>query len=186
MYAALLKSSDQISSLNIMSKWYVVLTKPKQEERAEEHLVAQGGEVFLPRVQLEKMRKGKRVDVVEPLFPGYLFVNVEGCEQLVGSIRSTRGVRQLLRFGLGPLEMRAGLITDLRSRCYNHLENKAEDSVINMAAFQSGQKVEITTGPFKDYQAIFKQFDGERRAIILLSLLNQQQELLVELEQLQA
>ena len=62
-----------------MSKWYVVLTKPKQEERAEEHLAAQDREVFLPRVQLEKMRKGKRVDVVEPLFPGYLFVNVEGC-----------------------------------------------------------------------------------------------------------
>jgi transcriptional antiterminator RfaH len=169
-----------------MSKWYVVLTKPKQEERAEEHLVAQGGEVFLPRVQLEKMRKGKRVDVLEPLFPGYLFVNVEGCEQLVGSIRSTRGVRQLLRFGLEPLEIRSGLITDLRIRCYNQLENKAEGSVTSGGIFQHGQKVEITKGPFKDYQAIFKQFDGERRAIILLNLLNQQQELLVELEQLQA
>jgi transcriptional antiterminator RfaH len=168
-----------------MSKWYVVLTKPKQETRAEEHLVAQGGEVFMPRVQLEKMRNGRKVDVIEPLFPGYLFVNVEGCEQLVGSIRSTRGVRQLLRFGLEPLEIRAGLITDLRSRCYNQLENQAEYSVSGKAAFQQGQKVVITAGPFKDYQAIFKQFDGDRRVIILLNLLNQQQELLVELGQLQ-
>jgi transcriptional antiterminator RfaH len=169
-----------------MSKWYVVLTKPKQEKRAEEHLVAQGGEVFLPRVQLEKMRKGKRVNAIEPLFPGYMFVNVEGCEQLVGSIRSTRGVRQLLRFGLEPLEIRAGLITDLRSRCSDKLENLADGSVTDGYVFQQGQKVAITTGPFKAYQAIFKQFDGERRAIILLNLLNQQQELLVELEQLQA
>jgi transcriptional antiterminator RfaH len=169
-----------------MSKWYVVLTKPKQEHRAEEHLVAQGGEVFLPRIQLEKMRKGKRVDIVEPLFPGYLFVNVEGREQLVGSIRSTRGVRHLLRFGLEPLEIRAGLIADLRSRCSSQLENQAEGAVTSGDVFQQGQEVEINTGPFKDYQAIFKQFDGERRAIILLNLLNQQQELLVELEQLQA
>ena len=169
-----------------MSKWYVVLTKPKQEDRAEEHLKAQGGEVFLPRIQLEKMLKGKRVNVEEPLFPGYLFVNVEGCEQLVGSIRSTRGVRQLLKFGLEPLEMRSGLISDLRSRCCNKLENQSERSANKQAVFQHGQKVEITKGPFKDYQAIFKQFDGERRAIILLNLLNQQQELLVELEQLQA
>jgi len=169
-----------------MSKWYVVLTKPKQENRAEEHLIAQGGEVFLPRVQLDKMRKGKRIDVVEPLFPGYLFVNVEGREQLVGSIRSTRGVRQLLRFGLEPLEIRAGIIADMRSRCSSQLENQAEGSVTSEDVFQQGQEVEITTGPFKDYQAIFKQIDGERRAIILLNLLNQQQELLVELEQLQA
>ena len=164
----------------------MVLTKPKQEKRAEEHLVAQGGEVLLPCVQLEEMRKGKNVDVIEPLFLGYLFVNVEGCEQLVGSIRSARGVRQLLRFGLEPLEVRAGIISDLRSRCYGPPDNQAGDFVNNRAVFQQGQKVEVAKGPFKDYQAIFEQFNGERRAIILLNLLNQQQELLVELELLQA
>ena len=162
-----------------MSKWYVVLTKPKQEARAEEHLKAQGGEVFLPRIQLEKIRKGKRVEVVEPLFPGYLFVNIKGCEQLIGSIRSTRGVRQLLRFGVEPLEIRAALISDLRHRCGEKVEDSQE-------SFAEGQSVEITSGPFKDYQGIFKQFDGEQRAIVLLNLLNQQQELLVELEQLHA
>lgn len=164
-----------------MSKWYVVLTKPKQEERAEEHLRAQGGGVFLPRIQLERMRKGKRVEVIEPLFPGYLFVNVKGCEQLVGSIRSTRGVRQLLKFGIEPLEIKQVLIDDLRLRCYRQIG----DLVNKQSVFEPGQQVEIISGPLKDYQAIFKQFDGEMRAIILLNLLNQQQELLVELEQLQ-
>ncbi len=172
-----------------MSKWYVVLTKPKQEERAEEHLRMQGGEVFLPRIQLEKMRKAKRVEVLEPLFPGYLFVNVEGCESLVGSIRSTRGVRQLLKFGIEPLEIQSALISDLRNRCYSQIENQIENyqegSADKQTVFKQGQAVEITSGPFKDYQAIFKQFDGEARAILLLNLLNQQQELLVELEQLQ-
>lgn len=172
-----------------MSKWYVVLTKPKQEDRAEEHLRAQGGEVFLPRIALEKMRKGKRVNVIESLFPGYLFVNVEGCEHLVGSIRSTRGVRQLLRFGIEPIEIRQDLIDDFRHRCGDvnaNGESLSRNSLSDnsQAVFKEGQVVEITSGPFKDYQAIFKQFDGEQRAIILLNLLNQQQELLVELEQL--
>ena len=167
-----------------MSKWYVVLTKPKQEGRAEEHLRAQGGEVFLPRTQLERMRKGKRVEVVEPLFPGYLFVNVKGCEALVGSIRSTRGVRQLLRFGVEPLEVNPELINDLKKRC-GELTNCTENNSVSQQILKEGQLVEVTSGPFKDYKAIFKQFDGERRAIILLNLLNQQQELLVELQQLQ-
>lgn len=167
-----------------MSKWYVVLTKPKQETRAEEHLRAQGGEVFLPQITLEKMRKGKRVNVIESLFPGYLFVNVEGCEHLIGSIRSTRGVRQLLRFGIEPIELRQNLIDDLRHRCGDVHANGESLRGNSQAVFKEGQVVEITSGPFKDYQAIFKQFDGERRAIILLNLLNQQQELLVELQQL--
>jgi len=173
-----------------MTKWYVVLTKPKQEERAEEHLIAQGGEVFLPRIQLEKILKGERTDVIEPLFPGYLFVNIEGCEQLVGSIRSTRGVRQLLKFGTKPLIVQNALIGDLKNRCYSQVENQTKSSLGSSAGkqtvFKQGQVVEVSSGPFKDYQAIFKQFDGEARAIILLNLLNQQQELLVELECLHA
>lgn len=171
---------------NAISKWYVVLTKPKQEERAEEHLKAQGGEVFLPRLALEKMRKGKRVEVIEPLFPSYLFVSAEGCEQLIGSIRSTRGVRQLLKFGVAPILVDGNLIVDLRSRCYKQVEGQLDETIGKEPVFKQGQKVEVTSGPFKDYQAIFKQFDGETRAIILLNLLNQQQKLLVELEQLQA
>ena len=51
------------------------------------------------------MRKGKRVNVIESLFPGYLFVNVEGYEHLIGSIRSTCGVRQLLRFDIELIEL---------------------------------------------------------------------------------
>ena len=167
-----------------MSKWYVVLTKPKQETRAEEHLRAQGGEVFIPQITLEKMRKGKRVNVIESLFPGYLFVNVEGCEHLIGSIRSTRGVRQLLRFGIEPIELRQDLIDDLRHRCGDLNQHDEIIDGCRQAVFKEGQVVEITSGPFKDYQAIFKQFDGEQRAIILLNLLSQQQELLVELKQL--
>jgi transcriptional antiterminator RfaH len=168
-----------------MPKWYVVLTKPKQETRAEEHLRAQGGEVFLPQITLEKMRKGKRVNVIEPLFPGYLFVNVEGYEYMIGSIRSTRGVRQLLRFGIEPIEIRQDLIDDLRHRCGDLNQNCESLFGSSQAVFKEEQIKEIVSGPFKDYQAIFKQFDGEQRAIILLNLLSQQQELLFDLKQLQ-
>jgi transcriptional antiterminator RfaH len=126
------------------------------------------------------MCKGKIVNVIELLFPGYVFVNIEGCEYLIVSTLSTRGVRQLLRFGIAPIEIRQNLIDDLRHR-YGDLNqncNGLEDS--RQTVFNEGQVVEIILGPFKDYQAIFKQFDSEQRAIILLNLLCQQQELLVE------
>jgi transcription antitermination factor NusG len=93
-----------------------------------------------------------------------------------------------LRFGIEPLEIQNALICDLKNRCCKQIENQSdlsrEVSASRQAVFNQGQKVEITSGLFKDYQAIFKQFDGEARVIIILNLLNQQQELLVELEQL--
>jgi transcription antitermination factor NusG len=46
--------------------------------------------------------------------------------------------------------------------------------------------VRINTGPFKDYLALFKEYDGEKRAIVLLNLLDQQRELVVKLTQLTA
>ena len=141
-----------------MSKWYVVLTKPKQETRAEEHLRAQGGEVCLPQITLEKMRKGKRVNVIESLFPGYLFVNVEGCKHLVG--RLDQHV-ELLRFGIEPIEIKEGLIDDIRLRCGDVGADSKTLSGNSQAVFKEGQVVEITSGSFKNYQAIFKQFDGE-------------------------
>lgn len=72
----------------------------------------------------------------------------------------------------------------MRHRCgdLNQHGEGFEDS--RQQVFKEGQVVDITSGPFKAYQAIFKQFDGEQRAIILLDLLSQQQELLVELKQL--
>jgi transcriptional antiterminator RfaH len=70
--------------------------------------------VFLLRIQLERMRKGERVEVLEPLFPRYLFVNVKGCKQFDDSIRSTRGVSQLLHFEIEPLEVNSLLINDFK------------------------------------------------------------------------
>lgn len=57
------------------------------------------GRSFTPYCAGENAKE-ERVYVVEPLFPGYLFVNIERCGQLMSNIRSTRGIRQLLRFGV--------------------------------------------------------------------------------------
>lgn len=152
--------------------WYIVLTRPRQELRAKEHLQLQGGEVFLPLFQHETVRRGKRTEVQEPLFPGYLFLNVDEGDALLSKVRSTQGARQLLCFNNQPVKMAEQLIQDLHQRCKN---------ADNAPQFTQGQSVTLKDGPFKNYQAIFKNYDGQERAIILLNLLNQQNELLVEL-----
>lgn len=155
--------------------WYVVLTKPRQEARAAEQLTAQGGEVFSPIFQVEKILRGKRVIKDEPLFPGYVFLQVDPHSALLGKVRSTLGARQLLSFANTPVTVDERIVADLKIRSG---EKNAMD------CYQIGQKVALIDGPFKNYQALFQRYDGAERAIILLNLLNQQNEICVALDSL--
>lgn len=155
--------------------WYVILTKPRQEQRAADNLANQGGEVYLPMLSVERIKNGKRTQQQEVLFPGYLFLKTETEGALMGKIRSTYGVRGLLRFGEQPVTISEQLIQDIRQRSQ---QNPPQ------ASFTSGQQVQLLGGPFRDYQAIFHSYSGQERAIILIKLLGQQNQLLVDLQQL--
>lgn len=156
-------------------QWYVVLSKPKQEKTAAERLRQQGGEVFLPVFRRERVVRGKRVQTEEPLFPGYLFLLTTPDNPLLYKVRNTIGARKLLIFGNQPVTVNPLLINDLRLRS-SHGDNTP--------LYKTGQKVSLKEGPFRNYEAIFQEYDGGERAIILLSLLGQQNELVVELNEL--
>ena len=57
--------------------WYAVHSKPKQEHRALENLQNQGFEAWLPMLALEKLRRGRLAQVVEPMFSRYLFIRMD-------------------------------------------------------------------------------------------------------------
>ncbi len=157
-------------------KWYVVLTKPKQELRARDHLIQQDADVFLPEICTEIVRNGRRSKLQQPLFPGYLFISCAENDPLLSKIRSTRGVRGLLRFGTDIITVQSALIDDLKRRCQALADGET--------LFKEGQAVKIQSGPFREYDAIFHQYDGEKRAIVFLSILNQQQKLVLDLQDL--
>lgn len=163
------------SPRRIIDMWYVVLTKVRQEQRAAENLRNQGGEVYLPMLSVERIRRGKRCQQEEALFPGYLFLKASPQDALLGKVRSTFGVRGLLRFGEEPVTVADALIQDIRQRSRQKPKQQ----------YASGQSVLLTSGPFKDYQAIFHSYNGTERAIILIHLLGQQNQLLIDLAQLQ-
>lgn len=160
-----------------MSTWFVVQTKPRQEERAKEHLNLQGGCVFLPMTPVSKNSRQGLIHQLSPLFPGYLFLHAEMNSPILSKIRSTRGARGLLRFGETIMTVDENIITDLKRRC-EQMEEEPE--------FIAGQFVTMKSGPFKDYQGIFAETDGDKRAIIFINLLNQQQRLVVDIADLAA
>mgnify|MGYP001978633184 CR=1 FL=1 len=53
-------------------QWFLIYTKPHQEERAKENLENQGNEVFLPMIASEKTKQTHSFSL-KPMFPRYLF-----------------------------------------------------------------------------------------------------------------
>jgi len=66
-------------------KWYVVQSKPREEERALHFLKEKGFQTYLPRMEVVKVRKFKNVKSKQALFPGYLFCRFDKDENLAAA-----------------------------------------------------------------------------------------------------
>lgn len=153
--------------------WYLINSKPKQELRAEEHLKNQGINNILPTIEIEKIIRGKRQKVSEPLFPGYLFVELETNGQDWSKIRSTRGVRDFVRFGGVPGRVPDSVLEQLKLL-------DTSETQLETNAPKAGEKIIITEGPFKDLEGIYKISNGEERSIVLLTILGKVTEMELE------
>lgn len=153
--------------------WYLINSKPKQELRAEEHLKNQEINCVLPILEVERIIRGKRQKVTEALFPGYLFVELQTNGQDWSKIRSTRGVRDFVRFGGIPGRVPEAVLEHLQ--LLDTTENQIETN-----APRPGDKIVITEGPFKDLDGVFKISNGEERSIVLLTILGKATEMELE------
>ena len=147
--------------------WYVIHTKPRQEQRALLNLEQQGYECYLPLLATEKLRQGAINLIEEPLFPRYLFIRLDASQsgQSWGPIRSTLGVSRLVTFGTDPAKVDADLISALRTQ--NSFANQ-----IPKRMFNTHDQVQIISGPFAGLEAVYQMQDGESRAMVLIQFLS--------------
>jgi len=159
--------------------WYLAACRPKQDERAVINLQNQQIKVFAPRVMVKKILRGKRVLRDEPLFPGYLFIQISPESPLWSKVRSTFGVRDWVRFGGKPARVPDKLMTSLLGQD----AQGAEAEVIDFT-FTSGQKVIINEGPFAGLEAIYQCESGEERSMVLIEFLGKSNRICVDNRQL--
>jgi transcriptional antiterminator RfaH len=150
-----------------MKSWYVVHTKPRNEAVAEEHLRRQAFETYLPRIKQERRRGGRWMEVIEPLFPRYLFVQLDPARQNIAPIRSTQGVSSLVMFGgrLRPVpnEIVEELVRSTSSNSGLH--------VFPACRCKEGDAVTVISGPFEGLRGVFKASSGQERVAVLLEVL---------------
>ena len=146
-----------------MEKWHLLYCKRGQIDRAIEHLNRQNVICMTPMTEIEKVVRGKRTKVQEPLFPNYLFVKFDHNEIHTTTIQSTRGVSHFVRFGLHPAIVPDEIIELLQQAPLGHLVDPETPT--------HGDNVLITEGIFAGIQAIYDEPNGESRPILLLNIL---------------
>lgn len=150
-----------------MNHWYAVNTRPHQEARAVTHLARQGFKAWLPRLRRGR-RHARRFEVVlAPLFPGYLFIELDPERQPWRTINATFGVRQIvLGAGGGPVALASDFVAALRVHC--DTEGVVQDATATLAP---GDAVKIIAGPFVGCIGELVQLEAHDRVTVLLRML---------------
>ncbi len=150
--------------------WYALQHKPAQGDRALAHLQNQDITCFYPKIRVEKIKAGKRTKKLEPLFPGYLFINLEQTDPSWAKLRSTRGVLRVVSFANKPAAIADEVI--------QHIKDSL-DTVTRQGGLKPGEAVQLSEGPLEGINAVFQAYDGQERAIVLIHFMQKEQKVKV-------
>ena len=162
--------------------WFAVVTKPRQEQIALENLQRQGFECFLPMAENPYQRRSKKQQkIIEPLFPRYLFLNAIASQQNLAPVRCTKGVLNMVRFGIELAVVPEPVINAIKA-----LEEKETGLIkIEPVTIKAGDNVRVFDGPLTGLNGIVQEKNSDRRTIILMELMGRPTRVEVETLQLQ-
>ncbi len=142
--------------------WYALRAAPKKEHIAATVLQREAGlDAFCPRIRFLKRTRRGRVQFVEALFPGYLFVRAD-LEVSYRRLLATNGVTGIVSYGQVVPRVPDSFIEELRTGLEEDIREVPE------AAICPGQKVTIVEGPFANWQAIVAGLVPARQRVALL------------------
>lgn len=159
-------------------RWYVIYTKPNEQERADYNLRAWGIETFNPKMRQARYNEftDRPTYTTKPLFPRYLFARFDA-NLLMHKIYFTRGVSTVLNFGDGPVVVEDEIIELMRSQV------GADGLIKPVDELKTGDQVMIKEGPLKNLVGLFEgQGKDADRVKVLLTTLNYQGSIVIERE----
>ena len=150
-------------------EWYLLYTQPKKEALVADQLSARDLNVFYPTLHIKRgYNRGFRE---EPLFPHYLFVEIDLESQMATGLRWLPGVRTLVHFGERPAFVPRHIVECLQDKLAYMQKTVSKAELL----FTPGQTVKVNKGPFAGLDAVFqKGLKGTERVQVLLEVLGRQ------------
>jgi transcriptional antiterminator RfaH len=165
-----------------MKKWYVVHSQPSKENLAQKHLCEQGFEAYLPQYKKTRRHARRVEEILSPLFPRYLFVELDLDMDQWRCVNGTRGVLCLLTNNGRPASVPNHIIEELKNRA-------DEDGIVpieTICLFSKGDTIRIKQGPFEGHLGTVDMLDDKRRVMLLLSFLSRKSKVSMPIEAVEA
>ncbi|MEI6210510.1 MAG: transcription termination/antitermination protein NusG [bacterium] len=153
-------------------QWFVLHTLTGQEQKVKRYVEAQArlqamadyiGEVIIPTEKVSETKNGVKTTVTRKFFPGYVLINLslyDEAKQLVEPtwrfLRETPGVIGFVG-GERPMPLSSAEVDAIVSQA----EAKKE-KVRPKIAFEPGEMVKITDGPFMNFTGAVDEVDPDR------------------------
>ena len=143
--------------------WYAVCVRSRFEFKIEKNLSKKGIEIFLPAVKVRRRWTDRNKLVIFPLFPGYLFVNIDKNSAERKTVIGAHGVVRYVCMSPGvPEPIAEDQIMSLKKAAENDI------SLESYPAIKEGNRVRIKSGPLAGIEGMMVK--KEKNSLLVLSV----------------
>lgn len=150
--------------------WYAIHTYSGYENAVERNLkqrvesLGMHDKIFnvvVPTEKIIKVKNGKRTEIDEKIYPGYVLVDMIVTDDSWYVVRNTPCVTGFVGSGTSPVPLSESEVQSLFSRMQAH-------TTLHTINMKQGDLVMIIDGPFKDFEGTVSSVDNERGKVHVL------------------
>lgn len=157
--------STQKQGAHTDRKWYAIHTYSgyenavvrnlKQRVQSTDGMDQLIFDVLVPMEKKVKIKGSKKVEIEEPIYPGYVLVDMVVTDESWFIVRNTPRVTGFVGAGVVPVPLTPEEITFL----FDRMKNTRVEHELSLHA---GDMVTVVDGPFKGFEGKVEQIDSER------------------------
>lgn len=155
---------------NTTKDWYALRVFSSAEKRVKEYieneierlnLSSSVSKILIPTEKIFQVKNGKKVNSEKLLYPGYLFIEAAMTKEVYSAIKSVNGVVDIMGTKDKAIPLRPAEIRQILQQVDESIEKDEE----NMTPFIKGEKVKVTDGPFKDFNAVVEEVLDDKKKL---------------------
>ena len=153
---------------NVENKWYILNVMAGQENKVASDiktamLKSSAGkyisEVMVPTKPVFKIKKGQKVQELQKIFPGYVFVHANLNGEAFGLINSIQKVMGFLGAKNNPQPVSNEKMEEILKTTQQQVADNKN------LTFDIGETLKINEGPFESFTGVVEDFDAEKQKI---------------------
>ncbi len=166
----------ELSPYERPGRWFVVHTYAGYENKVKQNLASRVRsmnveerifEVVIPMEDVIEFKNGRKVVVQKKVWPGYLLIRILLDDESWYVVRNTPGVTGFVGSGAKPTPLTRREVEEWLGKG-EAVEGAPEKKVRPRLAYEMGEQVRVTSGPFADFNGAISEIDVDRSKLKVL------------------